>query len=110
MTSTLQSAPQATAGRLPSGPRSILMPLLLVFATALVVGLVHHFCSGQAKTTLIYDSRQYLWTTGQIVLLVRSLIEGHLDLSLVTNRQFVDCVIADGPVFPLFNALIFSAI
>jgi hypothetical protein len=98
--------------RLPAGLNAFAGPLF-VAALALCFSLWHHFAAQEARSTFFGDSRHYLETCRQLVILARAgmtgLPEGAGSIAFDSAR-FSDYLMLDGPILPLIPAVFFALI
>jgi hypothetical protein len=83
---------------------------LSIFLATLAVCIFNSIAIPQAPTTLIFDSQQYQWTTTQVGEVLRSLIRLHPNFEPVNNPIFQKMIMLDGPVLPVFHALVLACI
>lgn len=87
---------------------AIFWDCLIVFAGALLVALLFHFTQEPPRRTLCFDARQYIFDTERIATFLLHLLKGKVETALLTSPDFVNSILADGPVFPGFHGAIFA--
>jgi hypothetical protein len=90
-------------------PRDWSIPLV-IFVLTLAVCIINGLCIPQAPTTLIFDSQQYQWTTAQVGEVLKSLIRLHPNFEPINNPIFHKTIMLDGPILPVFHALVLAFI
>ncbi|MBX9669872.1 MAG: glycosyltransferase family 39 protein [Candidatus Obscuribacterales bacterium] len=89
------------------GWRACVGPVIVTLA-ATSIALAYHFVYGHTKSALIYDARNYLWTSAQISQFLIDLSHLKWCPELVTNPQFRDRLFNDGPVYTTFIGSFFA--